>query len=119
MTKIDTGLQNLWSHEWTRSDWTRRQSLDALAKGGLAALLASASASGGARAGAADDVVRIGYLPITDATALLVAHAKGYFEAEGLKVEKPTPVRSWSALVGAGRRWSRASPPASSTSCTC
>ncbi len=46
-----------------------------------------------------DDVVRIGYLPITDAAALLVAHAKGYFEEAGLKVAEPTPVRSWSALV--------------------
>jgi len=26
-----------------------------------------------------DEVVRIGYIPITDATALLVAHANGYF----------------------------------------
>ena len=29
-----------------------------------------------------------------DATALLVAHAKGYFEEAGLKVAEPTPVRS-------------------------
>lgn len=98
MTRHDDALQGLWSHEWTRSDWTRRQSLDALAKGGLAALLAGLPSAARAT-GATDDVVRIGYLPITDATALLVAHAKGYFEAEGLKVEKPTPVRSWSALV--------------------
>ena len=31
-----------------------------------------------------DEVVRIGYLPITDAAVLLVAHAKGFFE-EGLR----------------------------------
>jgi len=41
-----------------------------------------------------DEVVRIGYLPITDASALLVAHAKGYFEEAGLKVEPPTLIRS-------------------------
>ncbi len=35
-----------------------------------------------ARAREADAPVRIGYLPITDATPLLVAHGKGYFEAE-------------------------------------
>ena len=45
------------------------------------------------------DVVRPGYLPITDATALLIAYAKGYFKDEGLDAEKPTLIRSWPALV--------------------
>ena len=94
----DDAFDDLWLHEWTRSDWTRRQSLDLMAKGGLAALLAGAGLPGMARA-ADDDVVRIGYLPITDATALLVAHAKGFFEDQGLKVAEPVLVRSWSALV--------------------
>ena len=94
----DDAFDDLWLHEWTRSDWTRRQSLDLMAKGGLAALLAGAGLPGMARA-ADDDVVRIGYLPITDATALLVAHAKGFFEDQGLKVAGPVLVRSWSALV--------------------
>ncbi|HWM47246.1 MAG TPA: ABC transporter substrate-binding protein [Xanthobacteraceae bacterium] len=76
---------------------TRRESLDYLARGGLAALMASAPFKA-ARA-QPDDVVRIGYLPITDATALLVAHANGYFEDAGLKVEAPTLIRSWSALA--------------------
>lgn len=48
-----------------------------------------------------DAPVRIGYLPITDATPLLVAHAKGMFEAEGLKAEKPVLLRSWSQLIEA------------------
>lgn len=77
---------------------TRREALDQLARGGLAALLAS-GALGATESRADDGVVRIGYLPITDATALLVAHAKGYFEEAGLKVEPPTLIRSWSALV--------------------
>lgn len=77
---------------------TRRDTLDYLARGGLAALLA-AKGIDVARAQTNDDVVRIGYLPITDATALLVAHANGYFEEAGLKVEKPVLIRSWSALV--------------------
>jgi NitT/TauT family transport system substrate-binding protein len=95
----DKSIRDLWAHEWTRSDWTRRDTLDLLAKGGLAAAL-GAGLAGSARAAApADDVVRIGYLPITDATALLVAHAKGFFEAEGLKSEKPVLIRSWSSLV--------------------
>ncbi|GAB6071437.1 ABC transporter substrate-binding protein [Thiomicrorhabdus hydrogeniphila] len=46
-----------------------------------------------------DEVVRIGYLPITDASALLVAHAMGFFEDEGLKVAKPTLIRGWSPLI--------------------
>jgi NitT/TauT family transport system substrate-binding protein len=77
--------------------WTRRDALDGLARGGLATLLAAAG-PGAARA-QDDAIVRIGYLPITDASALLVAHAKGYFEDAGLKVEPPTLIRSWSALV--------------------
>lgn len=45
--------------------------------------------------------VKIGYLPITDSTPLLVAHAMGYFEEEGLKAVKPTLVRGWSPLIEA------------------
>ncbi len=43
--------------------------------------------------------VRVGYLPITDATPLLIGHANGYFRDEGLKVARPSLIRSWSALV--------------------
>jgi len=43
--------------------------------------------------------LRIGYLPITDATPLLIAHAKGFFKDEGLRAERPVPVRSWSSLA--------------------
>lgn len=48
-----------------------------------------------------DASLRIGYLPITDAAPLLVAHANGYFEAEGVKAEKPVLLRSWAQLVEA------------------
>ena len=78
---------------------TRRDTLDYLAKGGLAALMATTAFKNARAQAPNDDVVRIGYLPITDASALLVAHANGYFEEAGLKVEKPTLVRSWSALA--------------------
>ena len=54
-----------------------------------------------ARAQDPDEPVRIGYLPITDATPLLVAHGKGMFEAEGLRVEKPVLFRGWSQIVEA------------------
>ena len=45
--------------------------------------------------------VKIGYLPITDSVPLILAHALGYFEDEGLTVEKPTLIRGWSPLVEA------------------
>ena len=56
------------------------------------------------QARAAEDAqapVRIGYLPITDATPLLVAHHQGLYEAQGLKVDKPRMFRSWAQLVEA------------------
>ena len=78
----------------------RRRTLDWLAAGGLAALLAASAPS--ARAAAAEDeTVRLGYLPITDATALLVAYAKGFFADEGLKAERPTLMRAWAPMVEA------------------
>lgn len=48
-----------------------------------------------------DPVVKTGYLPITDACALLVAHEMGFFKKEGLESEKPTLIRGWSPLVEA------------------
>jgi NitT/TauT family transport system substrate-binding protein len=69
-----------------------------------ASLAAPLLAAGDARAQATkgDDVpVRIGYLPITDATPLLVAHAQKLFEAEGLRTEAPRLFRSWSQIVEA------------------
>ena len=104
---------NRWNTFLANDGITRRTMLDSMAAGGLAAAMASLVPG---RAFAApdpeDEVVRIGYIPITDATALLTAHAMGYFEDEGLEAVRPT-------LIRAGRRWSRPSPRASSTSCTC
>jgi NitT/TauT family transport system substrate-binding protein len=77
---------------------SRRHVLDQLAGGGMAALLGSLPKKAFADS-PGDDVVRIGYLPITDATPLLLAHAKGYFEEEGLKIEKPTLIRGWAPLI--------------------
>lgn len=48
-----------------------------------------------------DPVVQIGYLPITDAATLLVAHEMGFFRKEGIKSEPPTLIRGWSPLVEA------------------
>ena len=49
----------------------------------------------------ANGPVRIGYLPITDAAPLLVAHHNGYFKDAGLDIEKPTMLRSWAQLIEA------------------
>ncbi len=45
--------------------------------------------------------LRIGYLPITDATPLLLAHAQGLYAAEGLEASRPTLFRGWSQLAEA------------------
>lgn len=45
--------------------------------------------------------LRIGYLPITDASPLLVAHATGALETSGFTAEDPTLFRSWADLVEA------------------
>ncbi len=90
-------MEYLEKYEMSRRDFM----LDTLAAGGLAAtfgLAATSSAWAGVQA-PADEVVRIGYLPITDATALLVAHQMGFFKEEGLKSERPTLIRGWSPLV--------------------
>lgn len=65
---------------------------------GALPLLQMASA---ARAAQPDAPLRIGYLPITDATPLLVAHHNGLFEQQGLQVEKPRLFRSWAQIVEA------------------
>ena len=47
------------------------------------------------------DVVKVGYLPITDSAPLLVAHDKQLFRQEGLDSVRPTPYRSWEAIAKA------------------
>lgn len=54
-----------------------------------------------ARAANPNDPVRIGYLPITDASPLLVAHSRKLFETQGLEVEAPRLFRSWAQIVEA------------------
>lgn len=81
----------------SRRDWLRLAGLGGAA---LSPLLRAGDAM--AQANKGDDApVRIGYLPITDATPLLVAHARKGFEAEGLRTEAPRLFRSWAQLVEA------------------
>ncbi len=42
--------------------------------------------------------VRIGYLPITDSSPLLVAHANGYYDDAAVPVADPVLFRSWASL---------------------
>lgn len=67
--------------------------------GGLAGLSGLALAGGGpARAG---EGLRIGYLPITDAAPLLMAHAQGRFTAHGVQSARPVLFRAWESLAEA------------------
>lgn len=68
---------------------------------GLPALLAGAALPPARPARAEAAPLRIGYLPITDAAPLLVAHARGLFEAEGIRAEKPVLLRSWAQVIEA------------------
>jgi NitT/TauT family transport system substrate-binding protein len=82
----------------------------ALLRGGVA--LGAAAGIGGI-AGIADLVTakrptakigtapRIGYLPITDAAPLLIAHAQQRFTAAGVEVPKPVMFRGWESLAQA------------------
>lgn len=49
----------------------------------------------------ASDALRVGYLPITDAAPLLVAHAAGLYEPAAVSSTKPVLFRSWSSLAEA------------------
>ncbi len=62
----------------------------------LGLLAAGAAALGSScRTSRQDPVLKIGYLPITDATPLLIGHSQGFFEQEGLVVDKPVLMRGW------------------------
>jgi len=45
-----------------------------------------------------DQLVKIGYLPILDASPLLIADARGAFKDQGLTASDPTRFRSWAQL---------------------
>ncbi|NQV84712.1 MAG: ABC transporter substrate-binding protein [Rhodospirillales bacterium] len=67
--------------------------------GGMAALGSALPSVTFAKEKEWDPVVRIGYIPITDAAALLVAHELGFFKKEGIDSVRPTLIRGWSPLV--------------------
>lgn len=89
-----------WDDDYFHTDFNRRQTLDMMAAGGLAGALSTLGGlASPAFAAPEDEVVRIGYIPITDATSLLVAHGMGFFKDEGLDADAPTLIRGWSPLI--------------------
>ena len=82
----------------TRRDMLR---LSALAGAAVAAPFLSAGDAMAQAFKGDDQPVKIGYLPITDATPLLIAHARGLFDKEGLRAEAPRMFRSWAQIVEA------------------
>lgn len=57
--------------------------------------------SQGAKGGLEKTSLRIGYLPITDATPLVLAHGLGYYAEAGLDAASPTLFRGWSQIAEA------------------
>lgn len=98
--KTDVKPSELLNEDYFPSDFGRRKTLDMFAAGGMLSALGPMIAGMSSPAYAAEEgVVNIGYLPITDATALLVAHGMGYFRDEGLTAPRPTLIRGWAPLV--------------------
>ncbi|NYT58254.1 ABC transporter substrate-binding protein [Alcaligenaceae bacterium] len=89
------------TEEFEATSQTRRQLLKLSALFSAAGALPLLQMANTARAAEPDAPLRIGYLPITDATPLLVAHHNGLFEKQGLQVEKPRLFRSWAQIVEA------------------
>jgi NitT/TauT family transport system substrate-binding protein len=75
--------------------------LSALFTSSFGAAIAAANWNLPVNANAKDQPVKIGYLPITDAAPLLVAHSRKLYQAEGLTTEQPRLFRSWAQIVEA------------------
>ncbi|WP_298868283.1 ABC transporter substrate-binding protein [uncultured Microbacterium sp.] len=110
---IDDAPEQAGTPASTRRDRTRREFLTLAGAGALVALPVVAGAlNRPADATAApdqdetkkqkkSDTLRIGYLPITDAAPLLLAHDGGEFAQRGIQTPKPTLFRGWAPLVEA------------------
>ncbi|MGE3960111.1 MAG: ABC transporter substrate-binding protein [Dehalococcoidia bacterium] len=71
---------------------------------GTAGAATSTAAVGGTAAAGGEiekTELRVGYLPITDSTPLVLAHGLGYYEEAGLKPSDPTLFRGWSQVAEA------------------
>ena len=69
--------------------------------GACSRLLETQASAGSDAEDPGDTRLRVGYLPITDATPLLAAHGLGLYQEQGLEVERPTLLRSWAQVAEA------------------
>jgi len=77
-----------------------RGALGAAALGGVAGIADLARAAGEDRTNRSG-ALRVGYLPITDAAPLLIAHGAGLYRAGAVSGQQPVMFRSWSSLAEA------------------
>ena len=89
-----------------QGNFTRRNLLRFASIGAAAAAAGAVGFGESAPASAAswsDDLgtLKIGYLPITDASPLLIAHGSKIFKKNGITTANPTLFRSWPSLVEA------------------
>lgn len=95
------------TNPFTRRDFIRTAGLGGLAiAGGASFLAACAGGSSTSETSSSVDAaslgnLSVGYLPITDASPLLVAHANGALQDQGFTPSKPVLFRSWADLVEA------------------
>jgi len=84
-------------HSLTRRDFVRLSSGLAVAAP-LVGLTGASLLTGCARPKTAEPKLKIGYIPILDASPLLIGHAKGFFAEQGIEVDKPVLMRGWPEL---------------------
>jgi NitT/TauT family transport system substrate-binding protein len=96
------------SNHFTAPALTRRAVLGRIGAAAVLPLLAACSTATStppatqvatAQSGAAG--LKVGYLPITDAAPLLIAHARGFYKDNGLDAPMPTLFRSWAQIAEA------------------
>jgi NitT/TauT family transport system substrate-binding protein len=83
------------SPRWPSSQMGRRDLLRLLAMAGVASFLPACRTKEG------EPPLKIGYLPITDATPLLIGCSQQFFQNQGLTVEKPVLMRGWAEIAEA------------------
>lgn len=101
---IHASVEEAALHE--QGNFTRRNLLRFASIGAAAAAAGAVGFGETAPASAAswsDDLgtLKIGYLPITDASPLLIAHGSKLFKKNGITTANPTLFRSWPSLVEA------------------
>src|SRR5258706_11660153 len=89
MSKTEDDHNNCASHGMSRRDFVQMSTRLGLLAAATAALGSSC------RTKKQEPALKIGYLPITDASPMLIGHSQGFFEQEGLVVEKPALMRGW------------------------